>query len=99
MPQAAGMRQRGADPDPDRRPRLLVLNEPTFGFNLVSRRDFYRLLDGLAAEARRRYFSSHALSEVEARTDRILILLEGALVPEGALPELRTVRPCRSRYR
>jgi Cu-processing system ATP-binding protein len=33
--------------------------------------------------------SSHVLTEVEARTDRILILSQGRLVAEGTLAELR----------
>ena len=70
-------------------PRLLVLDEPTSGLDPVSRRDFYRLLDGLAAEGAAILLSSHALTEVEARTDRILILSGGHLVAEGALADLR----------
>ena len=70
-------------------PRLLVLDEPTSGLDPVSRGDFYALLDGLAAEGAAILLSSHALTEVEARTDRILILARGQLVAEGTLPELR----------
>ena len=55
----------------------------------MSRRDFYELLDGLAAEGASILLSSHALTEVEARTDRILILSGGVLVAEGTLADLR----------
>ncbi|RID90433.1 ABC transporter ATP-binding protein [Gemmobacter lutimaris] len=70
-------------------PRLLVLDEPTSGLDPVSRRDFYALLDGLAARGASILLSSHALTEVEARTDRILILSKGRLVAEGPLADLR----------
>ncbi len=70
-------------------PRLLVLDEPTSGLDPVSRRDFYDLLDGLAAEGAAILLSSHALTEVEARTDRLLILSGGKLVAQGALADLR----------
>ena len=70
-------------------PRLLVLDEPTSGLDPVSRRDFYALLDGLAAEGASILLSSHALTEVEARTDRIVILSGGHLVATGALDGLR----------
>ncbi|TDT75367.1 Cu-processing system ATP-binding protein [Litoreibacter halocynthiae] len=70
-------------------PRLLVLDEPTSGLDPVSRRDFYELLDGLAADGASILLSSHALTEVEARTDRLLILSGGRMVAEGSLPELR----------
>lgn len=85
-----GMRQRvGLAQTLIGRPRLLVLDEPTSGLDPVSRRDFYDLLDGLAAEGTAILLSSHVLTEVEARTDRILILSGGELVAEGALADLR----------
>ncbi|MFP7570088.1 ABC transporter ATP-binding protein [Marivita sp. S2033] len=70
-------------------PSLLVLDEPTSGLDPVSRRDFYELLDGLAAEGAAILLSSHALTEVEARTDRLLILSGGRMVAEGTLSDLR----------
>lgn len=85
-----GMRQRvGLAQALIGRPRLLVLDEPTSGLDPVSRRDFYALLDGLAAKGAAILLSSHALTEVEARTDRIVILSKGALVAEGSLADLR----------
>ena len=70
-------------------PRLLLLDEPTSGLDPVSRRDFYALLDDLAAGGTAILLSSHALTEVEARTDRILILSGGRLMAEGSLADLR----------
>ena len=70
-------------------PRLLVLDEPTSGLDPVSRRDFYALLDGLAADGASILLSSHALTEVEARTDRIVILSGGRMVARGTLADLR----------
>jgi Cu-processing system ATP-binding protein len=85
-----GMRQRvGLAQALIGKPRLLVLDEPTSGLDPVSRRNFYALLDGLAAQGASVLLSSHALTEVEARTDRILILSMGRLVAEGALADLR----------
>ena len=85
-----GMRQRvGLAQTLIGKPRLLVLDEPTSGLDPVSRRDFYALLDGLASEGASILLSSHALTEVEARTDRIIILSGGVLVAEGALADLR----------
>lgn len=70
-------------------PKLLVLDEPTSGLDPVSRRNFYALIDNLAANGAAVLLSSHALTEVEARTDRIAILSEGQLVANGALTALR----------
>jgi Cu-processing system ATP-binding protein len=85
-----GMRQRvGLAQALIGKPRLLVLDEPTSGLDPVSRRDFYALLDGLAADGAAILLSSHALTEVEARTDRILILSGGRMVAKGTLADLR----------
>ncbi|WP_343082438.1 ABC transporter ATP-binding protein [Ostreiculturibacter nitratireducens] len=85
-----GMRQRvGLAQALIGQPRLLVLDEPTSGLDPVSRRDFYALLDELVAEGAAILLSSHALTEVEARTDRIAILSRGRLVAEGPLADLR----------
>lgn len=85
-----GMRQRvGLAQALIGKPRLLVLDEPTSGLDPVSRRDFYALLDDLAAGGTAILLSSHALTEVEARTDRILILSGGRLMAQGTLSDLR----------
>ena len=85
-----GMRQRiGLAQALIGKPRLLVLDEPTSGLDPVSRRDFYELLDDLAAEGAAILLSSHALTEVEAQTDRLVILSQGRLVTQGSLSDLR----------
>lgn len=70
-------------------PRLLVLDEPTSGLDPVSRREFYAMLDDLAAEGAAILLSSHALTEVEARTDRIVILSRGVMAANDTLAALR----------
>ncbi len=85
-----GMRQRvGLAQALIGRPRLMILDEPTSGLDPVSRRDFYALLDDLAAHGTAILLSSHALSEVEARTDRIVVLSRGRKVAEGPVGRLR----------
>jgi Cu-processing system ATP-binding protein len=85
-----GMRQRvGLAQALIGKPRLLILDEPTSGLDPVSRRDFYAMLDALAAEGAAILLSSHALTEVEARTDRIVILSKGIMVANDTLAALR----------
>ena len=85
-----GMRQRvGLAQALIGQPALMVLDEPTSGLDPVSRRGFYALLDDLAAQGTAILLSSHALTEVEARTDRILILSRGRLMAEGSMDDLR----------
>ncbi len=69
-------------------PRLALLDEPTSGLDPVSRHDLYTLVDDLAAQGTAVLISSHALTEVEARTDRIAILRHGQLVADDRLDRL-----------
>ncbi|MCG6884697.1 MAG: ABC transporter ATP-binding protein [Silicimonas sp.] len=85
-----GMRQRvGLAQALIGRPRLMVLDEPTSGLDPVSRGEFYALLDDLAASGTAILLSSHALSEVEVKTDRLVVLAHGRKVAEGTLEALR----------
>lgn len=70
-------------------PRLMILDEPTSGLDPVSRREFYAILDELARQGTAILLSSHALTEVEARTDRIVILSKGQVVADDTLAGLR----------
>lgn len=71
------------------RPKLALLDEPTSGLDPISRHDFYSIVEDLVAEGTAVLISSHALTELEARTDRIAILRKGALVAEDSLQSLR----------
>ena len=71
------------------RPALALLDEPTSGLDPVSRHEFYAILDEMAAQGTAVLIASHALTELEARTDRIAILRDGRMVACGALARLR----------
>jgi Cu-processing system ATP-binding protein len=71
------------------RPRLALLDEPTSGLDPISRHDFYQIVDDMAAEGTAVLVSSHALTELEARTDFIAILRDGNLVARDSLAALR----------
>lgn len=60
-------------------PRILLLDEPTSGFDPSQAVAFREIVRGLA-KAHTIIFSSHLLSEVEAICDRVLILHEGRLL-------------------
>ena len=70
------------------RPRLALLDEPASGLDPVSRHDLYAIIDELAAAGTAVLIASHALTEVEARTDRIAILREGRLVADDSIGNL-----------
>ncbi len=70
-------------------PRLVLLDEPTTGLDPISRQNIYELIGEIADQGATVLLSSHALTELEARTDRILILSKGILVADDQLSNLR----------
>ncbi len=73
------------------KPMLALLDEPTSGLDPISRHEFYDLVDDLAQGGTAVLLSSHALTELESRTDRVAIMSAGRLVADAPLPELRTI--------
>ena len=61
------------------RPKVLLLDEPTTGVDPVSRRDFWRILYGLAAEGVAILTSTAYLDEAE-RCHRVALLNQGKLL-------------------
>ncbi|HEY0933201.1 MAG TPA: ABC transporter ATP-binding protein [Trebonia sp.] len=84
-----GMRQRlGLASALVRRPRLLILDEPTNGLDPRGIRDMRDLLIGLNASGVTIFLSSHLLPEVSALCTRIGVLDSGALVLQDQLAAL-----------
>lgn len=79
------------------RPRVLILDEPLNGLDPQQREAVIALLRRLAGEGTGVVFSSHVLSEVERVADRVLVLVNGRLVAEGAPPALRELMEERPR--
>lgn len=69
-------------------PKVALLDEPTSGLDPISRQDLYAIIDELAAQGTAVLIASHALTEVEARTDRIAILRKGVKVADDTLEAL-----------
>lgn len=69
-------------------PKLALLDEPTSGLDPISRQDLYAIIDELAAQGTAVLIASHALTEVEARTDRIAIMRKGRMVADDTLANL-----------
>jgi ABC-2 type transport system ATP-binding protein len=85
-----GMRQRlGLAAALVRRPRLLILDEPTNGLDPRGIRDIRDLLVGLNAEGVTVFLSSHLLPEVSALCTSIGVLDSGRLVLQDQLASLQ----------
>lgn len=81
-----GMRQRlGIAQALINQPDLLILDEPTSGFDPVGRRMVRDLLLALKRDGKAILLSSHILSEVEEICDRVVIVNRGRVVREGTL--------------
>jgi Cu-processing system ATP-binding protein len=70
-------------------PKLALLDEPTSGLDPISRHEFYNIVEELANTGTAVLISSHALTEMESKTDRIAILSQGKLVANDSLENLR----------
>jgi ABC-2 type transport system ATP-binding protein len=70
-----------------RKPRLLLLDEPSVGVDPISRRELWRMVSGLKAEGVGVVWSTAYLDEAEA-CDHVLLLNEGKLLFSGPPREL-----------
>ncbi len=80
-------------------PRLLLFDEPTSGLDPAFRQSFYELLSRQRDAGTTAIISSHALTEIEARADRVAIMNHGRLVACGSLEALRDAAKLRTRLR
>lgn len=82
-------------------PQVLLLDEPTTGLDPALRQSFYEIVEELAGRGATVLLSSHALSELEGRAGRVIIMDRGRMVADGSLDELRHVAqlPLRIRVR
>jgi Cu-processing system ATP-binding protein len=70
-------------------PRVLFLDEPTTGLDPDSRRMVYAILDELRQAGATVLLSSHALTEIEAKADRVAVMKRARLIACGTMAELR----------
>ncbi|NNH30392.1 ABC transporter ATP-binding protein [Rhizobium sp. SEMIA 4085] len=82
-------------------PRILLLDEPTSGLDPALRRNFYDLVSELRSKGTTVLLSSHALTELEDRADRVIIVNGGLKIADGTLEDLRQIArlPTRSRFK
>lgn len=70
-------------------PELLLLDEPTTGFDPGARRRFWELIRRLADEGTTIVLTTHYLEEAEVLSDRLAVIAAGKVVAEGTPAALR----------
>ena len=70
------------------RPKIVFLDEPTGGVDPVSRRNFWDLIDGLAADGVTVFVTTHYLDEAEY-ANRIMLIHAGSIISGGSPQKLK----------
>ncbi len=70
-------------------PELLILDEPTKGFDPVNRRLLMDIVEEHQSKGTTVIFVSHQMEEVERLCDRIILLKDGAAAAYGSIREVR----------
>lgn len=69
-------------------PKILFLDEPTLGLDVIARRELWNILSELKGEITI-ILTSHYLEEIEHLCDRVAILSEGKLLQVGTVTEIK----------
>jgi Cu-processing system ATP-binding protein len=70
-------------------PKVLLFDEPTTGLDPASRLMFYEVVRELRNNGATVLLSTHALSELDGHTDRIVVMKNGSKIADGSMSQLR----------
>jgi ABC-2 type transport system ATP-binding protein len=70
-------------------PQVLVLDEPTVGLDIESRRVIWNFLRQLRDNGTTILMTSHYLEEIDALANRVAIIAQGKVIAEGTPAELK----------
>jgi ABC-2 type transport system ATP-binding protein len=70
-------------------PDLIVLDEPTTGMDVESRRDFWTSMHAETARGRTVLFATHYLEEADAYADRVVLMRAGKVVADGTAAQIK----------
>lgn len=71
------------------KPQILVLDEPTVGLDIESRQLMWRFLQDIKSQGTTVVLTSHYLEEVDALSDRVAIIDQGAVIAKGTPNQLK----------
>jgi len=70
------------------KPKLLILDEPMSGLDPLGRRDVREAILELNREGSTIFYSSHVLSDVEAISHRVAMIIDGKISHTGTVEEI-----------
>ncbi|MFA4646272.1 ABC transporter ATP-binding protein [Pyrococcus kukulkanii] len=70
-------------------PRIIILDEPSTGLDVPSRRELWRIIRELKEEGKTIILATHYMEEAEALSDRVAIMNEGRVIAVGTVEELK----------
>ena len=70
-------------------PEILILDEPLNGLDPLARRKMIRLIKSYEKEGKTIIVSSHVLPEIEAMTNRVILIHQGKIFAEGDIHYIR----------
>jgi ABC-2 type transport system ATP-binding protein len=77
-------------------PDLLLLDEPTAGMDVTTRRAFWKSMRDFTAPGRTVIFATHYLEEAEEYADRVVFLKRGRVVADGSMEHMRMLAASRT---
>lgn len=72
-------------------PLLLIMDEPTVGVDIQSKREFLQFIKALGQQGKTIIYTSHDSAEIEYLCSRLAVLNGGRLLFEGTLQEARDI--------
>lgn len=71
-------------------PKILILDEPTLGLDVLARRELWHMIEKLKQKMTI-LLTTHYLEEAESLCDRIAIMVKGHLMAVGTVEELKQI--------
>ncbi len=74
-------------------PKLLFLDEPTIGLDVMGRRKMWNLIEKLNKRGLTIFLTTHNINEASKLSDRMIIINKGRIVAEGTPSDLKKLIP------